>query len=442
MNNRRLLRAFSLIFAMFTLTACFLSGCNSEKSSYRWVRSVIDKYYYEDLPSDCQYNGSVKEFVSEYLDIYSDYYTREEYEAVYYSNSGKKSGYGFSYYFLEETDGYPGKGKGVLIASVVGNSPAFYSGLQAGEFVLSGEAEGRKADFTTNESFTNFLYSVPEGKSVKFITDRGEHTLTASDYTSSYCYMATATSSWNVTYEGNAPKLVKTDDVGIPYLPEGAAYIGLSQFYGNAHGEMAMLMGQFNAHSCTSLILDLRGNGGGYVDVMSDMSYVFTGLIPNALSSTMYAVYKNGEREEFNKRSDFTCAPSEMLPVGTKVSVLADNGTASASEALIGTLISNGVMDYGDVYVSDFSEEYLAFVGMPDRNCRTYGKGIMQATIVRPITGEALKLTTAKIYWPDGKTCIHDVGLNVEAGCKTVKTDWDVIYGDKQLADAVAMIYS
>lgn len=441
MNSRRLLRAFSLIFAILTLTVCFLGGCNSEKSSYRWVRSVIDKYYYEDLPSDCQYNGSVKQFVSEYLDMYSDYYTRAEYEAVYNSNSGKKSGYGFSYYFLGEEDGYPDKGKGVLIARVVGNSPAFYSGLQVGEFVLSGEAEGKKVDFTSNQIFTDFLYSVPEGKAIKFITDRGEHTLTASDYTSSYCYMSTATQSWNVTYEGSTPKLVQTDG-GISCLPEGAAYIGLSQFYGNAHGEMAMLMGQFNALSCTSLILDLRGNGGGYVDVMSDMSYVFTGLLPNALSSTMYAIYKNGEKEVFTKRNGFTCDSTQMLPVGTKVSVLADNGTASASEALIGTLISNGVMDYEDVYVSDFSEAYLSYVGMQDRNCRTYGKGIMQATIVRPITGEALKLTTAKIYWPDGKTCIHDVGLNVEMGCKTVKTDWDISYGDKQLADAVAMIYS
>ena len=122
------------------------------------------------------------------------------------------------------------------------------------------------------------------------------------------------------------------------------------------------------------------------------------------------------------------------------MSVLADNGTASASEALIGVLIDNGVMDYGDVYISDFSESYLKFTGTADKNGRTYGKGIMQTTFVNHSTGEALKLTTAKIYWPKGDVSIHDVGLTDEK-CKTVPTDWEVTYGDTQLAAAVAAIY-
>ena len=65
----------------------------------------------------------------------------------------------------------------------------------------------------------------------------------------------------------------------------------------------------------------------------------------------------------------------------------------------------------------------------------------MQSTFVNRKTGEAIKLTTAEIYWPKGETSIHGVGLNEEMGCKTVPTEWDVTFGDTQLATAVEMIY-
>ena len=42
---------------------------------------------------------------------------------------------------------------------------------------------------------------------------------------------------------------------------------------------------------------------------------------------------------------------------------------------------------------------------------KSYGKGIMQTTYVNTFGGGALKLTTAKLVWPDGKTCIHGVGI-------------------------------
>ncbi|MDE7076443.1 MAG: hypothetical protein K2O62_03890, partial [Clostridia bacterium] len=150
--------------------------------------------------------------------------------------------------------------------------------------------------------------------------------------------------------------------------------------------------------------------------------------------------YKDGRREGYSVKVGYP--RSSQLPAGTKVSVLADNGTASASEALIGVLIDNGVIDYGDIYISDFSEKYLAFSRTADKNCRTYGKGIMQTTFTNHLTGEALKLTTAKIYWPKGEVSIHDIGLNVGQGCKTVEAEWDVTYGDEQLQKAVKAIYA
>jgi len=260
------------------------------------------------------------------------------------------------------------------------------------------------------------------------ITDKSTYKISKESYTAIYCYMATAEKSYYITYSGDNAE-IEEEDEGISCLPEGTAYLCLQQFYGGAASEMAMLIEQFNAEGCTTLILDLRENGGGYVSVMADIAPIFPGT--DTKKYCMYAKYKNGDAEAFEVGSSV----SESQPFGSdcKLYVLADNGTASASEALIGVLYCNGVIDYSDIYISDFSEEYLVASKTTEKNCRTYGKGIMQSTYVKAFTGEALKLTTAKIYWPDGSTTIHGTGLNTSLGCNTLKASWGVTYGDEQL---------
>lgn len=409
-----------------------------EVSSFEWAMKIVGENYYKDVSSGDFLNGSLKGLVEEKLDIYSAYYTAAEYRAVLASNSGRKSGVGVSFTYVGEGD-HPQDKSGILIESVVGNSPAYKSGLRAGEFISSASCNGETPKpFTSRDDFTNFIDARADGEEFTLYSDHGEYSVAKSAYTQSYCYMATADKQWNIFYE-NKKREIKETDGGLD-LPDGAAYLRLDQFFGNAAYEMAELIEKFNAESCTSLILDLRGNGGGYVDVMCDISGIFTGQLPDSNPIAMRAVFKDGHSENSYVTKKF--AVEKQLPAGTKVSVLADNNTASASEALIGVLIDNGVIDYGDIYISDFGKQYLDFTGAKQEEPRTYGKGIMQSTFVNPRTGEALKLTTAKIYWPKGEVSIHDVGLNTSMGCKTVPTEWDVTFGDTQLAKAVEMIYS
>lgn len=419
------------------LAACLLCGCvkTSAASSYDWIIKTIKKNYYVDIPEDKLHKSVMEGGLSSVLDRYSAYYTQEEYAQVAASNSGSKSGVGISYMYLPE--GVNERGSGVLITDVIGGSPAYASGLKTGAFVSAISYGGEKISITSQNDFTSFIQSKSTGEKFAFITDGGEYEMSKEEYTASYCTMSTAEKTYSIYYENGSLKMDDKEE-GISFLPIGAAYIKLDQFYGNAKNEFAYLMEKYNAENCTSLILDLRRNGGGYVDVMQGISGIFTGQKAPSGSVAMTAVYKNGRKENFPiyRVSDVRYA----FPEGAKLSVLADNGTASASEALIGALISYGIMDYTDVYLSDFSQSYLDFTGTADKNCRSYGKGIMQSTFENKSTGEVLKLTTAKIYWPNG-TCIHDVGLNTEMNCKTLKTDWCVTYGDEQLAQAVKAIY-
>ncbi len=431
-------KVVKIIFALLASLAsalCLLGGCAvSSSSSYSWVVKTIRDNYYVDIPEDELHECIMKGGVSSVLDIYSAYYTKEEYAQVIASNQGSKSGVGITYQFVPE--GAFNRGSGVLITDIAGNSPAFKSGLKAGTFVSGVRGGGEEKTITDANDFSSFITQRATGEKFTFITDRGEYETSKQDYTASYCIMSTANTTYSISYDGG--NMAVDESEGMDCLPDGAAYLKLDQFYGNAVNEFAALIAKYNAENCTSLILDLRQDGGGYVDVMCGISGIFTGQSGKNGSLAMSAVYKNGSRMNFriSKVND----EKFMFPAGSKLTVLADNGTASASEALIGVLISYGVMDYSDVYISDFSESYLSFTGTADKNGKTYGKGIMQSTFENKSTGEALKLTTAKIYWPNG-VCIHDVGLNAEMGCKTLKTDWCVTYGDEQLAESIKQIY-
>lgn len=427
----------SLIFLMVAAVNLLTFACGCE-STIDWVMRTIEEQYFYDLPEDCVYEGDVKKFASTYLDAYSAYYTKSEYQELQASNNGSKSGVGISYSFIPEGV-HPSGASGVHLEKVVGNSPAANAGMKCGEFVLGAvNSNGVKVDFTTEKDFTDYIDAKLTGEKFTFITDRGSYEVAKSEYTASYVYMATAEKDYSVKYDGGRAELV--EGAGDTRLPAGAAYIRLDQFYGAAASEIGMLVEKFNALSCTSLIFDMRGNGGGYVNVMSDIAQAFIGEIPDYNPVSMRAVYKNGRQETFGVGRKL---PREQrLPVGVKVSVLANNYTASASEALIGVLVDNGVIDYSDIYVSDYAQSYLNYSDTTEKNCRTYGKGIMQSTFRRAGTGEALKLTTAKIYWPKGDVSIHGVGLNTQMGCKTLPAEWSVTYFDEQLSLAIESIYN
>ena len=450
-QNGRANKLITVLVAFATAVIFFFAGFavsrltkKRETSSFEWAVKIVGDNYYKNVSAGSSLDRSLKG-LAESLDPYCEYYTAEEYRAALASNSGKKSGVGVSFTYVGKDKGgnyeHPQGRSGILIESVVGNSPAYKSGLRAGEFVEKGVSASEAKIFESREDFSDFIDAREDGEEFTLYSDHGQYTVAKSEYTQSYCYMATADKQWVVEYDGGKREVKETDG-GIEYLPDGAAYLRLDQFFGGAAYEMAELIEKFNAESCSSLILDLRGNGGGYVNVMCDISGIFTGQLENPNPVAMRAVFKNGHTETSAVINKF--AANRQLPAGTKVSVLADNGTASASEALIGVLIDNGVVDYGDIYISDFKdggEKYLEFTDTVEKNAKTYGKGIMQSTFVNPRTGEAFKLTTAEIYWPKGETSIHGKGLSKDMGCKTVPAIWDVTFGDTQLAEAVKAIY-
>ena len=157
------------------------------------------------------------------------------------------------------------------------------------------------------------------------------------------------------------------------------------------------------------MIVDLRDNPGGLLDSVCD---ILRQILPEGL--IVYTEDKNGNREEE------TCDGKNALDI--PLAVLVNENSASASEILAGA-----VKDY----------QYGTLIGTT-----TFGKGIVQ-TIFPLEDGDAVKLTTAKYFTPNGNY-IHGVGIgpDIELEYEYLDKDatsYDEAY-DNQIQKAIEVL--
>lgn len=429
-KNRPLKILVSVLSAILILIATLLSGCLFSGDTKAWMLKVIESnyYFYDDMNKEGLEDLSIEEIAAR-LDIYSGYYTAEEYEREINDNDGKKIGLGISSNFVE--------GKGVYVVTVVENSPAREAGITPGDIIVSGKIGDKVTQFTSYKIFTDFLLAFGEDEEFTLSTADKDFTVAKSDYTAGYTFMATSDTAWEFASAADGGLYPRENPARArDYLPDDAAYINLSQFFGSASAEMGVLFEKFNAMEKKTMILDLRNNGGGYVSVMQDIAGYFVSSIVTEDRVAMTAEYRNGRKQLWPCTKQKGAA---LISEDTDIYVLANSGTASASEALIGVLVSYGFLDYEDIFISDFSETYLEWAGAGAKTARTYGKGIMQSTFVNRGTGEALTLTTARIGWPNGK-CIHDVALSEKDGCTLSPAEWTATKNDDELRGIIEVI--
>lgn len=351
------------------------------------------------------------------LDEYSEYYTKEEYAELKKISSGVRGGIGI--YYGDRSDG------SVVIAEVLGNSPAERAGIKAG-YIVKGfrksvdenftEINGRKelsdalAPLALGEEFVLKLeYTDADGVHEK------ECTLARKEYRQTYVYYSDASGSWRFS-NGNEEDMddlkFERYDEPIADFGDDTAYLRYTLFYGTANGilgsagQIEEALKKFTVSGRSKLILDLRGNGGGYVDICQSVAKFFVPAPENSFSLIATAEYKKDPKTDKSKTEIFKSSAIEFGTYNyTKIIVLADENTASASEMLIGAMLSYDTQDKINVVLAPSKDDDGQTV------YKSYGKGIMQTTYVNTFGGGALKLTTARLVWPDGKTCIHGVGI-------------------------------
>lgn len=183
---------------------------------------------------------------------------------------------------------------------------------------------------------------------------------------------------------GNEPELLEFKIVrgNIPVHSLDAAYmadkhtgyIKLNRFAASSTGEVENAILDLKKKGMQNLILDLQGNGGGYLNIAIDLADEF-------LTKGKLIVYTEGSKQ---KREDAKATNRGLMEEG-RVVILVDESSASASEILAGA-------------VQDWDRGVI--VGR-----RTFGKGLVQKPIPLP-DGSMIRLTVARYYTPTGR-CIQ-----------------------------------
>ena len=425
-RRKKCVRAIvAVILALIVAAAGFTAGWLGSRYSVdprlrelEWLLNKLEEEHYQYVDMDAVYEEL---YDAAMPDIFSRYYTPEEYARILAESEGHNEGVGITLL----TDG-----TSVRIWAVVENSPAQEAGLQKGMYVLGYGTPDGDVLTGTGSAITAFMQA-QEGDFVLYASFDPDaaadastaYTLALSAYEAAYVVYRDSETSY--AFRGETASLTETHEP-LAGLDAATAYLRLDSFDGNCAAEFAACLAVKKARGRTNLILDLRGNGGGY---LSDLQSIASHLLRNAQGENplvAYAQFRDGTRRNYYATgNDF----SAFFSADARISVLADENSASASECLIGALIDYGTIGYSDLYLrrAEGAEHYS-----------TYGKGVMQSTYRSP-SGGAFQLTVARIYWPEGK-CIHDRGVTDEDGAVGITAPFLHGEEDSFLQQAVAAI--
>ena len=380
---------------MFFLGFYIRNLSSPDMVSLKFVIEHYKKYYYEEE------ENYVEIMANSLLDAYSKYYTAEEYDIVQKGEKGVRVGVGVVVQNREQ---------GVYISRVLLNSPIEIAGVRAGNFITDikvGNGEFQKVDYQLYQSVMDNV-KIGDKLIIKLNGEEKEYNITVREYVETYVSYTDETGSYHFTDDGGSKLSLKKFPTEIEQtIPSDTAYLLYKSFngtsndlYGSAR-QIETVLKKFKDDGRKKIILDLRGNGGGFMDIMCDVASHFIGTQNGSKPLVSRAIYKDGSVDKFNSKA------VKYEDYGfEKIIILADSGTASASEALIGACLDYDEYKNAVRVILSQTKTSNGYV------YRTYGKGIMQTTFENITGGDAIKLTTAKIYWPNSNVSIHGVGIN------------------------------
>lgn len=310
------------------------------------LAAYIKLYYYEDAELTELKDGIYKGMLEGLGDKYSMYYNKEDYEQSQVGVTGKYYGIGAG--LTQDMDTMV-----VSISKVYEGTPSDAAGLLAEDIILSvDDVEATSMEVTELVK----LIRGEEGTTVHLEVYRA----------STNEYLSFDVERANVTLPSVASEM----------LNEKIGYIRIESFETDTATQFETALANLTDQGMKSLVVDLRYNGGGLID---SVVQILDDILPEGM--LVYTEDKNGNRQEYKSSGD--------THFDYPIAVLINQDSASASEIFAGA-----IKDY----------EYGTLIGTT-----TFGKGIVQ--MIFPLSdGDAVKLTTAKYFTPNGNY-IHGVGI-------------------------------
>ena len=288
---------------------------------------------------------SIPEILSN-LDPHTVYFSSDELKAATDDLNGSFSGIGISFVMINDTIG---------VVEVIPGGPSEKVGLMAGDRIITIDDSIATGENMTNGAVMKRLRG-EKGTKVKLGIQRQN---------------SKKLLSFTIT-RGDIP--VNTVD-SYYMIDEITGYIKINQFGRHTYDEFITAMASLDQDGAQRYMIDLRGNGGGFMEMAVLMVNEF-------LPANQPIVFTKGRYQQ--DRSDVWSDGNGSFQ-NAEVTVLIDEFSASASEIFAGALQDN---DRGLI------------VG-----CRSFGKGLVQKEFVLP-DSSAIRLTTARYYTPSGR-CIQ-----------------------------------
>ena len=322
------------------------SNANNEiANELNKYRKIIDKYYLGDVDEEKLKEGAIKGYIEGLGDKYSEYISKEDMEDYMADTTGNFVGIGI--YMVQDT-----KSNKIMVLSPIKGGPAEKAGIQPGDYIISVD----DVDYAGDQmSVAANKIKGEAGTTVKIKILRDSETK---------------------EYELKREKITVNPVEG-KVLDNNIGYLEFSSFDDGTAEEFKNKYEELQKQGITSLIIDLRNNGGGIVkEALEIADYIL-----NKDDVILYEVDKNDKETVEKSTND----PIINMPIV----VLTNGNTASSSEILAGAL-----KDHGKATI----------VGE-----KTYGKGVIQQLLTLP-DGSGLKITSEEYLTPN-KTKINGIGI-------------------------------
>ncbi len=308
--------------------------------------AALHARYGSTLDDNALMEGALRGMMAAVGDPHTDYMPPETFANINESMSGQYEGIGATVRQNEETGG-------LELVTIFEGSPAAEAGLKSGDQIIKVEGE----DIThLSQSEIIALVRGPAGSLVRLgILRPGEPEL--------------------LKFEVRRGRIT-VPSVESEIIESGIGYIRLNQFEFGTSQEMREALSELDANNLDGLILDLRGNPGGYLTTSIEVASAY-------LDEGTVLIERGPDREIEHQVLGNATAPDVPMVV------LVDQGSASASE-----LIAGALQDHARATI----------VGMP-----TFGKGSVQ-TWRELSNGGGIRITISRWYTPDG-TSVSEVGI-------------------------------
>lgn len=304
----------------------------------------IRNTYVDPISLDSIYEVAIPKLLAE-LDPHSEYIPAKSFQQVNESLEGEFDGIGIVFNAMTDT---------ITVLNVIPQGPSDKAGVRAGDRVILIDGREVAGQKLAQDSMVRLMRG-PRGSNVKLSVKRGGiDNLVDIDIT-------------------RAP--IELHSIETAFMLDNKAKIGfirLSQFSRTSHSEMRQAIDKLRGEGAKALIIDLRGNTGGFLDQAI--------LIADEFLPAKRLIVYTEDRNGYQQR-EFSTGRGHSTDLA--LAMLVDETSASSSEILAGAVQDN---DRGTI------------IGR-----RTFGKGLVQTQI--PFAdGSAIRLTVARYYTPTGRS--------------------------------------